>query len=202
MIKKFKYWRSPLKFNEYKLHITSDLYRYCGRINFLCFMRYILFGTGFKYSFWMRTANFTKSNLFLKFIIYPISRVILRHLSFKLGISIPYNTRIDKGFYIGHFGGIVINSDTVIGINCNISQGVTLGQANRGKNKGTPIIGNNVYIGPGAKIVGAVKVGNNVAIGANCVVTKDIADNSVVVGIPGRVISDKGAVGYVHNTEY
>ena len=95
-----------------------------------------------------------------------------------------------------------MNGESIIGKNCNISQGVTLGQANRGRNKGYPILGDNIYIGPGAKIVGAVKIGNNVAIGANCVVTRDIPDNSVVVGIPGKVISQEGAKGYVNNTDY
>ena len=121
---------------------------------------------------------------------------------YKLGISIPPDTQIGSGFYIGHFGGIVVNRRCVIGKNCNISQGVTLGQANRGKNKGYPTLGDNVYIGPGAKIVGAVKIGNNVAIGANCVVTKDIPDDSVVVGIPGRIISKEGSKGYVNRTDY
>jgi serine O-acetyltransferase len=90
----------------------------------------------------------------------------------------------------------------VIGRNCNISPGVILGKGNRGKNRGYPTLGDNVYIGPGAKIVGGVKIGNNVAIGANCVVTKDIPDGSVVVGVPGRVISQKGSEGYVNRTDY
>ena len=77
-----------------------------------------------------------------------------------------------------------------------------VGQANRGGNKGYPTIGDNVYIGPGAKIVGAVKVGNNVAIGANCVVTKDVPDNAVVVGVPGKIISYTGSEGYVNRTDY
>ena len=127
---------------------------------------------------------------------------MLHKQTYKLGISIPASTEIDSGFYIGHFGGIVVNGKSVIGKNCNISQGVTLGQANRGKNKGYPTLGDNVYIGPGAKIVGAIKIGNNVAIGANCVVTKDIPDNSVVVGIPGKVISQDGATGYINMTDY
>ncbi|MGE5865508.1 MAG: serine O-acetyltransferase, partial [Rhizobacter sp.] len=107
-----------------------------------------------------------------------------------------------SGFYIGHFGGIVVNGESVIGKNCNISQGVTLGQANRGRNKGCPIVGDNVYIGPGAKLVGAVRIGDNVAIGANAVVTRDVPDNAVVVGIPARVISHEGSAGYVNNTDY
>ena len=74
----------------------------------------------------------------------------------------------------------------MIGDNCNLSQSVTIGQSNRGARKGTAVIGNNVYIGPGAKIVGAVRIGNFVAIGANCVVTMDIPDSAVVVGVPRR----------------
>jgi serine O-acetyltransferase len=131
-----------------------------------------------------------------------MARFVLGHYRYKYGISIPPDTKIGSGFYIGHFGGIVVNSNCVIGNNCNISQGVSLGKANRGKNKGFPVLGNNIYIGPGAKIVGAVRIGDNVAIGANCVVTKNIPNNSVVVGIPGRVISSKGAEGYVNRTDY
>ncbi|MFC2064935.1 serine O-acetyltransferase [Chloroflexota bacterium] len=77
-----------------------------------------------------------------------------------------------------------------------------MGKANRGEREGYPVIGDNVYIGPGAKIIGKVHVGNNVAIGANCVVTKDVPDNAVVAGVPGRVISMKGSEGYVENTDY
>ena len=64
------------------------------------------------------------------------------------------------------------------------------------------MIGRNVYIGPGAKIVGAVHVGDDVAIGANCVVTDDVPDHAVVVGVPGRVISFDGSAGYVNRTDY
>ena len=95
-----------------------------------------------------------------------------------------------------------MNDKSTIGKNCNISHGVTLGQANRGINKGYPILGDNIYIGPGAKIIGAVKVGNNVAIGANCVVTKDVPDSSVVVGIPGKVISQQGSRSYIDRIDY
>jgi len=121
---------------------------------------------------------------------------------YKFGCSIPHSTSIGRGFYIGHIRDIVINERAVIGENCNISQGVTIGQANRGRRKGTPVIGRNVYIGPGAKIVGAVHVGDHVAIGANCVVTDDVPDHAVVVGVPGRVISFEGSVGYVNRTDY
>ena len=84
----------------------------------------------------------------------------------KYGILIPARCTIGEGFFIGHWGTIVVNEKVKIGRNVNISQGVTIGQLNRGKRMGTPVIGNEVYIGPGAKILGNIVVGNNVAIGA------------------------------------
>lgn len=150
----------------------------------------------------MRTCLYVKSNILFKFSIYPIAKLMLRRLRFKLGIFIPETTKIGSGLYIGHFGGIIVNGQSEIGKNCNISQGVTIGKANRGKNTGFPMLGDNVYIGPGAKIIGAVRIGNCVAIGANCVVTSDIQENSVVIGIPARVISQNGSDGYVNRVDY
>lgn len=131
-----------------------------------------------------------------------ITKVMLRRATYKFGTSIPPETDIGAGFYIGHFSGIFVNAGCRIGANCNISQGVTLGQSNRGKNAGYPVLGDNVYIGPGAKIVGGVRIGSDVAIGANCVVTRDIPDGSVVVGIPGKVISSDGSKGYINRIDY
>lgn len=192
-----------MKFKQYKRLVLADLYRVTGDVSFLCLIRHAIFGEGFQYLFWMRTCRYTSDLSFpAKLVFYPFARLMLRHVTYKLGISIPPHAQIAEGFYIGHFGGIVVNEACVIGRNCNISQGVTLGQANRGKRKGSPIIGNDVYIGPGAKIVGAVRVGNRAAIGANSVVTKDVPDNAVVVGVPGRVISMEGSTGYVNRTDY
>jgi serine O-acetyltransferase len=179
----------------------SDLYRYEGQCSKKIFIRYLLVTPGYKYTFIMRLCQYlTKTEKRLIKPVYLFFRVVLRHYTYKYGIGIEPSTNIGNGFYIGHFGSIFISPETVIGKNCNISQNVTIGQASRGRNKGHPTIGDNVYIGPGAKIIGAIHIGSNVAIGANCVVTKDIPDSSVVVGIPGRVISSKGSEGYVNNT--
>ena len=88
---------------------------------------------------------------------------------------------------------------TVNGQNCNLSLQVTIGVSRRGARAGVPRIGDNVYIGPGAKLFGAIGVGDNAAIGAICVVTKDVPPSGVVVGLPGKVISYEGSSGYINN---
>jgi len=191
-----------MNFREYKKLVYSDFYRISDYTGIWTFLKLLFNHEGFTYTFWMRTCNYLKSKKILKLSFYIIAKGILRHYKYKFGIVIPFTTKIDSGIYIGHFGQIIVNGNSIIGKNCNISQGVTLGQVNRGNKIGSPIIGENVYIGPGVKIIGNIKVGNNVAIGANCVVTKDIPDNAVVVGIPGKVISYDGSEGYVNRTDY
>ncbi len=191
-----------MKFKEFKYLVYSDLYRITGKVKFTTMIKFILIGGVFKYNFWMRTCQYTRTVFFYRYTIYPVSRLILYHFMYKFGIRIDPLMNIGSGLYIGHFGGINVSVHSVIGKNLNISQQVTIGISNRGKNKGVPTIGNNVYIGPGARIIGGIKIGNNVAVGANCVVTKDVPENCVVVGIPGKVISAKGSYGYVQKTDY
>jgi serine O-acetyltransferase len=116
-----------------------------------------------------------------------------------MGISIPYNTEIGAGLYIGHHGAIVVNHAAKIGRAVNINHDVTIGVAFGGRYPGAPVIGDRVYIGPGARVIGGITVGNDAAIGANCVVTKPVPESSVVAGIPGVVISSKGSSAYVIN---
>ena len=188
-----------MKFSSYKYFIKSDLYRYSGDSFILSFIYHFLLSPGFVYSFWMRTCLYLSCHPFLR-IFLPLAWLLLIHYEHKFGISISYKTQIDRGLLIGHFGGIVVNQHVVIGKNCNLSNQVTLGKSNRGSYKGYPTIGDNVYIGPGAKVIGNVKVGSNAAIGANCVVTKDVPESGVVVGVPGKVISLDGSAGYINKS--
>jgi serine O-acetyltransferase len=103
------------------------------------------------------------------------------------GIAIPRRARIGGGLYIGHFGGIFLNGQTVIGRNCVISQGVTIGD-----NGGSPVIGDDVYIGPGAKVFGPIRVGHNVKIGANAVIHADLPDNAVAAAPAFVIVSMRG----------
>jgi serine O-acetyltransferase len=200
-----------MRFDEFRANWKSDVYRYTGKTSFATLLINLLlsdgderFSDGVKYTFYLRLCRYlhTQKPRILMWPLYLVCRQILTHYRYKFGVAISHRTSIGRGFYIGHIREIIINDRAVIGDNCNISQGVTIGEANRGPRKGTPVIGNNVYIGPGAKIIGAVHIGNNVAVGANCVVTRDVPDGAVVVGVPGRVISYEGSKGYIIRTDY
>jgi serine acetyltransferase len=116
-----------------------------------------------------------------------ISVVIpLLFISIIFGVSIPRNCTIGIGLIIYHYSNIVTNGSVVIGENCVICRGVTIG--NKNFENDVPVLGDNVDIGAGAVIIGKIKIGNNVKIGANAVVLKDVPDNHIAVGNPARNI--------------
>jgi serine O-acetyltransferase len=127
---------------------------------------------------------------------------MLRRYKHKLGVSIPHTTQIGSGLYIGHIGGIVVNEGSVIGKNCNLYHGASLVEGGLGDNLGWPTIGDNTFIGPDAKVIGPVRIGNRVLIAANSVVVRDVPDNAVVWGSLGRVISYEGSEHNILNTDY
>ena len=182
------------------LEITkADLYRYAGKTSLGAFLFHYILSLGFRYTVWMRWCALVHAYPIAHVLFFPFAWLVNRHQQIRFGIGISYKTKIGPGLYIGHQGGIVINEQVVIGKNCNLSQQVTIGVSRRGERAGVPTIGDNVYLGPGAKIFGQIQVGNNAAIGANCVVTRDVPDNGVVVGIPAKVISYEGSTGYINN---
>ncbi len=191
-----------MTFREYKFLVQSSLYRYTKKTDSLSLLKLLLIGEGFKYIFWMRTCTYVASHPLLKFLFFAPSRLVLRHYQYRLGIGISYKTKIGAGFYISHYSGIFIHDDAVIGRNCNVSQSVTIGKKNDGNHAGSPLLGDQVYLGPGCKIIGGIQVGNDVAIGANAVLTKDAADKSVMVGIPAKCIGFGGSIAYVKNIDY
>ena len=130
-------------------------------------------------------------------ILYAFYILIKRFGEIITGITIHPQAKIGTGLYIGHGGSVIIGGSAVLGNHCNISHEVTIGVAGRGDKRGTPKIGDRIYIGAGAKLFGAIEIGNDVAIGANAVVTKSLSDRAVAVGIPVRVISYEGSFEYV-----
>lgn len=118
----------------------------------------------------------------------------------KNHIEIYGKCNIGPGLYLGHVYCITINSETVIGKNCNIHKGVTIGQENRGKRKGAPTIGDSVWIGVNATIVGKISIGDDVLIAPNSYVNCDVPSHSIVYGNPCIIKHKEGATdGYVNH---
>lgn len=113
--------------------------------------------------------------------------MFLKLNSYITHIQIPPQCQIGEGLYIGHFGSIIINPEAIIGRNFSIAAGTLVGNA-QGKRKGTPTIGNNVYMGRNAIVIGGIKIGNNVLIAPGAFVNFDVPDNCIVVGNPGKII--------------
>ena len=122
-----------------------------------------------------------KNHCFLAKMLSQISR-------FFTGIEIHPSAVIGKGLLIDHGMGVVIGETAQIGNNCTIFHGVTLGGRGNVIGKRHPTLGDNVFVGAGAKILGNIKIGNNVKIGANAVVLTDVPDNATAVGVPAQVV--------------
>jgi len=113
------------------------------------------------------------------------------------GICLPYTARIGPGLYLGHFGNIIVNGDAVIGSNCNLSQGVTIGVSGRRERRGVPRVGDRVYFGANAVAAGKITIGDDVIIGGNSLATADVPPHCTVVGVPAVIVSDKGSEEYI-----
>lgn len=163
---------------------NADLCRYSGSTStyikiFLCLLR---------------RCQTTKNAILKK-----IFKICFRLHSSRRGLEIGY-TNIGGGLYLGHAYNITINPATRIGENCNIHKGVVIGQTNRGKNKGVPTIGNEVWIGINAAIVGGITIGDDVLIAPNSFVNCDVPSHSIVYGNPCIIKSRENATeGYVNH---
>lgn len=186
-----------MKKEEHVELIKADLYRYEGNDDFKTLLRNLVKNSGFKYTYVFRKCQYYRKNNRFK---YHIFKIFLRRYKYKFGYEIPDQVKVGKGLYINHLGGITINPKAEIGDNANITKGVTIGQTNRGSKKGVPVIGNKVWIGANASIVGKVKIGNNVLIAPNAYVNFNVPNDSIVIGNPAQIISNINATnGYVNN---
>jgi len=118
-----------------------------------------------------------------------IYRFCERHVRFKYGIELPYTVKLGQRVILEHQHGIVIHGNCEIGDDCIIRQGVTLGNRYMDKPCDAPKLGKNVNVGAGAKILGAVNVGDDAVIGANAVVVNDVPAGATAVGIPAKIVS-------------
>jgi serine O-acetyltransferase len=134
-----------------------------------------------------RIAHFLHlANFFL------IARIFSQLSRLLTGVEIHPAAQIDRGVFIDHGMGVVIGETAVVGQGCHLYQGVTLGGTSTRHEKRHPTLGEAVTVGAGAKIIGAVKIGNNVRIGAGSVVITSVPDGATVVGVPGHITSVVG----------
>ena len=129
---------------------------------------------------------------FYKKGLFYIARSISQKSRKRTGIEIHPGATIGKRLVIDHGMGIVIGETTIIGDDCLLYQGVTLGGSGKEKGKRHPTLGNNVLVGAGAKVLGSFTVGDNARIAANAVVLNEIPANATAVGVPAKVVRVKG----------
>ncbi len=147
----------------------------------------VLLYSSFWAVYWYRKAHwlYKRKHFFL-------ARLLSQHAARRTGIEIHPGAEIGEGFFIDHGSGVIIGETTVIGKNVTLFQGVTLGGTGKEQGKRHPTIGDNVMVSAGAKVLGSFKIGSNSKIGAGSVVLKEVPENSTVVGVPGRVVKQKG----------
>jgi serine O-acetyltransferase len=129
----------------------------------------------------------------LRKVFSIVYRVLYKAVQILTGIELPCEAQVGRNFVIDHFGGIVVSGFAQFGDDCRIRNGVVVGLA-RTDDPCAPVIGDNVDIGAGAKVLGRIRIGNNVLIGANAVVTRDVPDDSIAVGVPA-VVRPRRAAG-------
>lgn len=122
-------------------------------------------------------------------------RLVARFVEGVTHIELPPQAIIGPGLFLPHAGYVIVASNATIGRHCTLTQGVTIGHRAGGRELSldSPVIGNRVYVGPGAAILGPVDVGDDVLVGANAVVINSVSSRSVVAGNPARVISGQGS---------
>ncbi|OGI08702.1 MAG: hypothetical protein A2Y40_05365 [Candidatus Margulisbacteria bacterium GWF2_35_9] len=157
--------------------ITQDLNAYGTGLKLIAVA---LWNRGFQAMLIYRISHF-----FSNIKLTPVSAVLTRLIQILYGIDIHWNAEIDGGCRILHGVGLVVSKKTKIGKNCTLYHGVTIGVKEEWQ-FGEPIIGNNVKIYTGAKIIGEVVIGDNVMIGANAVVTENCEANSIYAGVPAK----------------
>lgn len=156
-------------------NIRADLRAYKGQWTSQGFWAMVVYRFG-RWRYRVRPALLRRCFSLLYHILY-------KWIQITTGIELPCEADVGRDLIIDHFGGIIISGYAKIGDNCRIRSGVVIG-LQRVEEKVAAIIGNNVDIGSGAKILGPVRIGNNVLIGANAVVTQDVPDDCIAVGVP------------------
>ena len=159
-------------------NIRSDLRAYEGNWGAQGFWVMIVYRFG-RWRYGVRPAILRKALSLVYKILFKLVQILT-------GIELPCEADVGRNFVIDHFGGVIVSGYAKFGDNCRIRNGCVVG-LRRVEEKAAPVIGNNVDIGTGAKLLGPIRIGNNVLIGANAVVMQDVPDNSIAVGVPAVI---------------
>lgn len=173
-------------------NLKSDIRRYTqgkgGKDTFYVFFEQGLWAIAvYRFGRWVRRVKLPVIAFLLRFCAF----LLFKLTEIVTGVSLPASASIGKGFYVGHFGPCICHSDVKIGEHCAIGPGVVIGTRGLG-DRGVPVLGNNVYVGVGAKILGGLTIGDGARIGANAVVIDDVPAGTTVVGIPAKPVRSSG----------
>jgi len=181
--------------------LQADLFRYRGRLGRNAFWSAYLHDPGFRFTYYLRkVAHYARSKHGPGLLPYLYNRFMLNHYRFRYGLDISPTTSIGPGFYIGHFGGVVISPYAKLGANINIAQGVTIGATSRGQRIGAPTLEDRVWVGANAILVGKITIGREALIGPGAYVNFDVPSRAVVLGNPGKIVAATGSDGYINRT--
>jgi serine O-acetyltransferase len=173
--------------------INTDIFRYTGGTSLTHCWRAWRY-PGFRYSYFFRKIEGASAPARW---FYQIMQSVFCSRS---GYWIARGAKIGRGIYLSHYGNVVVNGRSVIGDNCNLGHFITIGKTHRGRLKGAPVIGNRVWIGTGAVVVGGIEIGDDVLIAPNAYVNFSVPSGSLVIGNPGKIIARAEATeGYITN---
>lgn len=133
---------------------------------------------------WLHTA---RPNILIRIPLKVVSYCLLKWCEVFMEMCIDPQATIGPGFYIGHIGGVHINPQAVLGANCDLAHRITIGASAMGR-QGAPVLGDEVYIGTGATLLGKIKIGSGAKIAANTLVITNVPAGATVMGVPGRII--------------
>lgn len=175
--------------------LRADFFRYEGDLSWKSFKKCFR-NPGFHFTIYLRlSTELSRYSLLGRFARYKY-----KQLTFKYMYQIPRLTKIGKGLQISHFGTCLVHTKAVFGENCYFSHNIAVGVSKRGPKQGVPTVGNRVWIGANAIVMGNITIGDDVLIAGNSFVNVDVPAHSIVLGNPAKIIPrDNATEGYILN---
>lgn len=179
--------------------IKADLFRINGADDARELLANWWTNPAFVYVMWFRIAQAARRHPLARLLIYPFARWRLGRCHYRTGIRIPLSVKAGPGLLIGHWGAVWISPECSFGANCSLGNGINIGGAGGSGKRGVPQLGDNVFIGPGAKLSEPITIGHEAAVMANTVVAADVPPGAIALGVPHRIAGRQERNRYVSN---